>query len=198
MRDLFDVLWRQRACRSFRDESVPDELVATALEAATHAPSAENSQPWRFVVLRDGARRAALGELTRGLWDGGARGAVEARMDAALLADVDRGARGGVASAPVLVVVCAKTDLVDRGALGASIFPAVQNLLLAAAALGLGSALTTLPTIRSDELSELLGLPAGVVPMAVVPLGWPAEPLGAPRRRPLHEVASRETFGTRW
>jgi len=83
--------------------------------------------------------------------------------------------------------------------MGESIFPAVQNLLLAASAVGLGSAMTTLPVVGdTTELRELLGLPDEVLPMAVVPLGWPARPLGPPKRQPLAEKAHRETYGTPW
>ena len=82
--------------------------------------------------------------------------------------------------------------------LGASIFPAVQNLLLAAAALGLGTALTTLATGFGDELRELLALPEHVRPMAVVPLGHPASKLGPPKRLPLAERAHRERYGVAW
>jgi nitroreductase len=115
-----------------------------------------------------------------------------------LLADVDRGAEGGVSRAPVLVVVCGDTSLTGEATMASSIFPAVQNLLLAATASGLGSALTTLPTALGDELRSLLDLPAGVRPVAVVPLGWPARPLGPARRLPLATKAHRERFGQPW
>jgi nitroreductase len=82
--------------------------------------------------------------------------------------------------------------------LPASIFPAVQNLLLAATALGLGSALTTLPVAFGDELRASLTLPTAVHPLAVVPLGWPAHPLRPPRRRPVSEKAHREHYGAGW
>ncbi len=103
---------------------------------------------------------------------------------------------GGVARAPVLVVVGGDTRLTHPKAMDASIFPAVQNLLLAAHALGLGSTLTTLPVVGGDELSGLLGLPAEVVPVAVIPLGHLAAPLGPPRRRPLPEKAHLNRYGT--
>jgi nitroreductase len=92
-------------------------------------------------------------------------------------------------------VVCGDARLTFAPTLGASVFPAVQNLLLAAHALGLGSALTTLPVLGGDELSELLGLPDGVEPLAVVPLGHPTTPLGPPRRRPLTEKAHLDRYG---
>ena len=103
---------------------------------------------------------------------------------------------GGVAAAPVLVVVCGDTRLTYPQSMGASVFPAVQNLLLAAHALGLGSTLTTLPVVGGDELVRLLGLPPEVVPVAVVPLGHLPAPLGPPRRQPISEKAYRDRYGT--
>ncbi len=82
--------------------------------------------------------------------------------------------------------------------LDASVFPAVQNLLLAAQALGLGAALTTITTVFADELRKLLALPDHVRPMAVVPLGWPAKQLGPPKRVPVAEKTFRERYGTLW
>lgn len=197
-REFFDVVLSQRACRRFTDRPVGDDLVARCLTAATHAPSAENRQPWVFVVVRDPALRAAIGELTRRLWRQAGRPHSEGRLPPALLAEVDRGAEGGIAGAPVLVVVCGDARLGLEPTLPASVFPAVQNLLLAATACGLGSAMTTLATLAGDELRALLDLPEEVHPMAVVPLGWPAAPQGPPRRLPLAERAHRDRYGTTW
>jgi len=197
--DFFEVVLHQRACRAFRPDPPDDELVARVLESATHAPSAENRQPWVFVVVRDPERRAAIGELGRRVWEGGGRQFSADRLSPRLLEEVDAGATGGVAAAPVLVVVGGDTRLGHAAAMGESIFPAVQNLLLAASAVGLGSAMTTLPVVGdTTELRDLLGLPDEVLPMAVVPLGWPARPLGPPKRQPLAEKAHRETYGTPW
>jgi nitroreductase len=196
--DLFDVVGRQRACRAFRSDHLEDHLVERCLEAATFAPSAENRQPWVFVVVRDPELRATIGELTRRVWRAGGRQHSEGRLPAGLLADVDRGAEGGVAAAPVLIVVCGDTRLGVEVTLPASIFPAIQNLLLAATALGLGSALTTLPTALGAELRTSLALPDSVHPLAVVPLGWPARRLGPPRRRPVSEKTHRDHYGAGW
>lgn len=198
MPDFFDVVHSQRACRAFSAEPVDDEVVEQVLEAATFAPSAENRQPWAFVVVRDQERRDAIGELTRKAWHGGGRRYSEGRLSAGLLSEVDAGALGGVSAAPVLVVVCGDARLSNAKVLEASVFPAVQNLLLAATALGLGSALTTLPLAFGADLVGMLGLPDDVQPMAVVPLGWPARRLGPPRRAPVTDKAHRETFGSAW
>jgi nitroreductase len=196
--DFFDVVLRQRACREFLPDDVPDDLVERVLRAATFAPSAENRQPWEFVVVRDESVRAQIGELTRAAWRGGGRAHSEGRLSPGLLADVDRGAEGTVSRAPVLIVVCGDTRRGHEAVMPASIFPAVQNLLLAAGALGLGTALTTLPTAFTDELRALLDLPDGVSALAVVPLGHPARALGPPRRDPVSDHTHRDRFGRRW
>lgn len=168
------------------------------LEAATHAPSGENTQPWVFVVIRDAEVRSAIVELTRRIWLG-ARGEAMSRLGTRLAIEVDEGFQRGFGGAPVLVVVAADTNTgVHRNAMPSSIFPAVQNLLLAANALGYGSALTTLTAVAGDELRALIDLPGHVVPMAVVPIGRPARPLGPPRRRPATGTAHRDRYGQGW
>ena len=195
MPDFFDVVHTQRAARTFLPDAIDDETVTRILTAATHAPSAENSQPFAFIVVRDPELRATIGDLTARLWQGGARAYEEERLSPSFLADVDRGAMGGIAGAPVLIVVCGDTRLTLEASLPSSVFPAVQNLLLAAHALGLGSTLTTLPVIAGEELSNLLGLPPEIVALAVVPIGRLPKPLGAPRRRPISEKAHLNRYG---
>ena len=197
MAEFFDVVHRQRACRDFATTDVSDDVVAQVLDAATFAPSAENTQPWVFVVVRDEGARARLVELTRQVWLG-ARAHEEKHLDARILADVDTGVTEGFARAPVALVVCGDAGHAFERALPSSVFPATQNLLLAATALGLGSALTTLATAMTDDLVELIALPDHVKPMAVVFLGWPAKKLGPPRRTPFNEKAHRDRYGQRW
>jgi nitroreductase len=197
--DLFDIVHRQRACRSFSDRPVDDATLAQVLDAATFAPSAENRQPWVFVVVRDDTLRAQVHDLTERAWSGGGRAVAASRLDAALLAEVHHGVTGGgYRGAPVLVVVAADTERCLDATISSSIYPATQNLLLAATALGLGSALTTLTTVFADELSALLALPSHVSPQVVVPLGYPQRPLGPPRREPFAEHTHRDRFGTPW
>ena len=196
---FFDVALRQRACRHFSDDDVPDADIERMLTAATHAPSAENTQPWVFVVVREADQRAAISKLAERLWTSTARAYAAPHLDAQMLASIDESIDDGFGGAPVLVVVGAdlRTGL-HKNAVASSIFPAVQNVLLAAAALGYGSALTTLTTIVADELRALLDLPADVVPLAVVPIGRSARPLGKPRRDPIATKAHRDRFGTGW
>ena len=196
--DFFDVVLNQRACREFAERDVDDETVARCLEAAVHAPSAENLQPWVFMVLRDRTQREAVNALTRRAWRQGGRAHSEGRLSPSFFKEVDHGAEHGMETAPVLVVVCGDTDIGLEVTLPASVYPATQNLLLAANAQGLGSAMTTLATLFADELREVLELPESVHPMAVVPLGWPARPLGPPRRLPLSERVHLDHYGHRW
>jgi nitroreductase len=195
---FFDVVARQRACRSFSKEPVADDTIARVLSAATFAPSAENKQPWEFVVVRDGATRAAIGDLSRRAWEARGRAFSEARLTPGMLADVDRGATGGVADAPVNIVVCADVQRGLEATIPSSIFPATQNLLLAATALGLGSALTTITTGFRAEMQQILELPDHVWPIALVPLGHPARPLGPPRRGPFAERTHRDRYNHPW
>jgi nitroreductase len=196
--DLFAVVARQRAYRSFSTDAVDDDLIARLLTAATFAPSAENKQPWEFVVVRDDATRAEIGDLSRRAWDTHGRAFSERRLTPRMLADVDQGATGGVANAPVNIVVCADLQRGLEATIPSSIFPAVQNLLLAATALGLGSALTTITTGFRAEMQAILGLPELVLPIALVPIGHPARPLGPPRRAPFAEHTHRERYGQSW
>ena len=198
MPDFFDVVQRQRAYRAFEPGEVPDDLLNQVLDAATFAPSAENKQPWVFVVVKAGPTRKKIAELMRRAWERGARDYEEGRIDGRLLADVERGATGGIGAAPVIVVVCGDSSDSLEQTLPSSVFPAVQNMLLAATALGLGSALTTLATTMTKDLAEILQLPEHVKPMAVVPLGWPARRLGPPKRTPFKEKAHKDSFGRRW
>jgi nitroreductase len=190
---FYDVVLQQRACRAFRSDPVEPDAVLRILTAATHAPSAENSQPWRFVVVTDSATRSAIAGLAATVWEGGARQHSLPHLTPALLADVDRSTTGGgLATAPVVIVVCGDPSGTFPSAMESSIWPCVQNLLLATAAEGLGAALTTMATLVPGELSRLLGLPEDITPYAVVPVGHPATPLGPPRRRPLDEVVHKE------
>ncbi|MGI8663325.1 MAG: nitroreductase family protein [Acidimicrobiales bacterium] len=193
---FFDVALRQRACRRFAPDPVPDEHIDRILTAATHAPSAENMQPWVFVVITDAAARRAVCDIARELWSGGARAYAVPHLDQRTIDDVDTSVAEGFGGAPVLILVGADHEAgAHPSTLAASIYPCVQNLLLAAGALGYGSALTTLTTLVADRLRAVVGLPASVEPMAIVPIGRAARPLGPPRRRPVAEVAHRDEFG---
>jgi nitroreductase len=105
---------------------------------------------------------------------------------------------GGFATAPVMIVVAGDSRRGFKQTLPSSVFPAVQNLLLAATALGLGSALTTIATVSASDLAPLVELPEHIIPLAVVPIGWPVRALGPPKRDPFDDHTHRETYGAPW
>ena len=202
MGELLAVMHAQRACRRFDpDGKVLDADLERMLQAAVHAPSAENTQPWAFVVVRNGPTRAQLADWWTETWNAGGGDFVRQSLDdKVLVADLEYGFnRGGFAAAPVVVVVCADTDRVPEIYAPPSIYPAVQNLLLAAADLGYASCLTTgLTTFGVDRVREKLQLPDTLLPMAAVYLGTSARRLSPPRRRPAASVTYREQFGNPW
>jgi nitroreductase len=213
--DFFAVVETQRALRRFRPEPVPDVLVRRVIAAATHAPSARGAEPWFFVVVRDVATREAIAGHYRRAWDAAERFTAATDVDgdlrrrphyARMMRAVGMLARN-LGAAPVLVVCCLDHRQLGPIAAGggrptsplaayASIFPAVQNLLLAARALGLGTTLTTLHRAFEGALKGLLGVPAEVEVVAIVPLGYPAERFGPTRRKPVAEVAFLDRWGT--
>jgi nitroreductase len=200
--ELLAVMHAQRACRRFDpDGKVLDADLERMLQAAVHAPSAENTQPWSFVVVRNGQTRAQLADWWTETWNAGGSDFVRQSLDdKVLVADLEYGFnRGGFAAAPVVVVVCADTERVPEIYAPSSIYPAVQNLLLAAADLGYASCLTTgLTTFGVDRVREKLQLPDTLLPMAAVYLGRSARKLSPPRRRPAASVTYREQFGNPW
>jgi nitroreductase len=199
--DLFSVINSQRACRRFDpDSEVSDADIEQMLDAAVHAPSAENTQPWNFVVVRDERTRIDLAAWWTETWQAG--GSEYARQIAtdAMYTDLEFAVGPeGFSAAPVVVVICLDTEKVLEVFAQSSIYPAVQNLLLAANGLGYGSCLTTgLTLFGVGRVRERLSLPETVTPMAAVYIGKPAKVLKAPRRRPAREVAYRERFGEPW
>jgi nitroreductase len=185
---LEQFMARQRANREFTAEPVDDALVERILAMATRAPSARNAQTWRFVVVRDRETKSKLGAIFDEL--GGQMYGANAPQ------------RTPWSDVPVLVAVCSEaafgTDDAGMAALGASIYPAVQNLLLAAQAAGLGTVLTTRAKRREADLRPLLGLPDTMGVYAIIPMGWPAQKLGRNRRKPVAEVTFREQYGQPW
>jgi nitroreductase len=201
MTDLFSVIHAQRACRSFDPAgAVPDTDVECILDAAVHAPSAENTQPWSFIVVRDEQTRIDLAAWWTETWNAGGNEFARKHVSDALYADMVKAVGpNGFAAAPVVVVVLLDTERVLEPFAQSSIYPAVQNLLLAANALGYGSCLTTgLTLFGVERVRERLGLPEKMSPMAAVYIGKPAKALKPPRRRPATEVTYRERFGKPW
>ena len=196
--DYFELACNQRAQRELKPDPVPDELIERILEAGTHAPSAMNCQPWRFVVVQDSAVRQEIAAGARAAWEGFARDMSE-DQEAPGFKAVDRWATVGLAEAPVIIVLCGDTEVLPLEQMGSSIFPAAQNILLAANAVGLASLMSNLPLFApGGTFAKAVGLPEHIVPLATLPIGYPARKLGRPRRTPVSEVASRDRFGIAW
>jgi len=201
--DFFDVVTTQRAMRRLEPRPIPDAVLRQIMDAAICAPSGGNRQGWSFVIVRDGAKRARLGELYREAWGelmkvpyyaGAAKEPRESPAGKMLASARHLGEHLG--EAPVLVLACIVLDPGVEPSLttGASIYPAVQNLMLAARAHGIGSCITTIHRFRDAQVKELLGIPANVETAALIPLGYPLGKFGRAPRRPLREVA----FADRW
>ena len=189
---LFEAIHTQRSVRHFSTKPVDEGLVEATLEAAIRAPSAGNRQPWHFIVIRDRETKRRLGEWYLDSW----KHMVAAMGDAA---SSDSYRSGGdlarqMEDIPVLILAC-----VNQGAstMGSSIYPAVQNLMLAARALGLGTVLTTNHMRFEQEVKAFLGIPEDVDTAALIPVGYPAEGVrfGGSKRKPLTEVVSYHRWG---
>lgn len=205
---LLEGIATTRAIRRYRDEPVPDDVLRAVLFAATRAPSGSNRQPFRFLVLRDGpkarAAKGLIGEGARRAWgnkrvtDGydsgsGARDdSPKARMARTMESYVAR-----FESSPVLILPCLVRYREPTPTEGASVYPACQNLLLAARALGYGGVLTGWHGTCEPELRALLDIPEGVFVAATITLGRPVGGHGPVRRRPIGELVHEESWGVR-
>ncbi len=211
--DLYEAASSTRAVRRLRPDPIPDEILRRVLRAATWAPSGGNLQPWHVIAVRDPARKQALGELYRALWSDYAtqRRALLARLPEAMRESPERALRAGdqlgeqLGQVPVINVFCFQPERLHitdselgRPSVvgGASLYPAVQNLLLACRAEGLGCVLTTLLCSREKEVRELLEIPEPWATCAFVPIGWPERGGHGPlARRPVEQVAFADRFG---
>jgi nitroreductase len=204
---VYEAMRTCRSVRRLRPDPVPDDVLRRVLEAATWAPTGGNAQPWRIVVVRDREKKRRLGELYRTGWRAyveAARGGVE-RLEGADRARAERTYAAGdrlaerFAEIPVLAVFCFNSEQMaitdagqDRPSVvgGASVYPAVQNLLLACRAEGLGCVLTTLLCGAEPAVRELLAIPDPWATAAVVPIGYPELGGHGPlRRRPVEQLA---------
>jgi len=217
---LFEGIRTLRAVREFTDEPVSDEAIRTMLDLAVCAPSGGNRQPWHFVVVRDSAARRVIRDHYLEVFRRYRQGVIRQAQSGhpAAQAQVARWERSGSPDAfaesldriPCLILVCLDRERLGLQAQGqglglsepataptayASIYPAVQNLLLAAHGLGLGAVLTTLHLPHEAEIKTLLGIPEPVQTVALVPLGHPRRKHGPPRRIPAAERTHWERWG---
>ncbi len=195
---LFDAIHAQRAIRRFRPDPIPQETIERILEAAIHAPSGSNAQSWSFVVVREQATKDLLGVWYREYWED-----VYSKSRSATSGPLWESAKYlayHFAESPAVVIPCIKGTPDDKMTKGASIYPAVQNMMLAALALGIGSVITTFLQHHEDDVKAALGIPDGVRMACAVPMGYPAsgEHFGGARRKPLSEAVHYERWGAGW
>jgi len=195
---LLEGIRTTRAIRRLLPDPVPRELVRKVCEAGTFAPSGGNRQPWIFVAVTEPARRAWVAERYRGAFRAYIAPAVEAAKRPDFPAAARRMQRAAIHlaehlhEAPVHLFVAGWTR---RGQPQLqALMPAVQNVLLACRAVGLGASLTTLHTAFGRELDAWLGLPENAPTCALLPIGWPRGRYGRPPRRPVEECLSFERY----
>ena len=199
--DFFEVARTQRAMRRLHADAVSDEDLWTILDTAIMAPSGGNVQPWNFVVIRDAEKKRKIGEWYLEAWKqayGPVKEVFQADASRARTYSSADYLANHIAEAPVLVLATIKKGMQAYGpTLGASIYPAVQNLMLAARALGLGTTLTTLHKLHEDDVKALLGIPDDVETMALIPIGKPKGKFGTPERLPAEKIVYWDGWGER-
>ena len=203
---LEDAMRTQRAIRRLKNDPVDDALLKRLIELALKAPTGSNQQNWEFIVVRDRAVKAQLAKQNRAAFNlYGALGRRAAANDPKMLKVLDavQWQADHFEDIPVIVVACLKggprlgfPPMIPSAYYG-SIYPSVQNLLLAARAAGLGAALITLPLWSTFRARRILGCPWNVQPCAVIPLGWPMGKYGPTTRRPVEDVVSVDRYGNR-
>jgi nitroreductase len=194
--DVFEAMSTTRAMRRLdTSKEVDDADVLTMVEAATKAASGGNSQPVRWMVVRDADKRARIGAIYGECW----------RMVRPMYADREPTPSGDrmlasadhlgdhMGDAPVIILPCSKGQ---EGQVESSIFPGVQNLFLAGRALGLGTTLTTVHRLKEDDVRAVLDIPADVSTWAMIPVGHPLGRWGEPKRRPVRDVTYYDTWKT--
>ena len=210
---LYNLMSTQRAVRRLKPDAIPDEVLQRIMQAAAWAPTGGNAQPWRIVMVHDRARKQRLGELYKVHWDNFIVGyrqrfvnAPEQRRlqeDRVIAAGDHLAAHFG--DCPVVAVVCFNPDFMavtdagqDRVSVvgGGSVYTAVQNLMLACRAEGVGCVLTTLLCMNEPEVRELLAIDADWYTAAAVPMGYPvAGGYGPTTRKPVADLFYKDTWG---
>jgi nitroreductase len=216
MAELYDVMSTLRAVRKLRPDPIPPDVLERVLQAACWAPTGGNTQPWRVVVVTGSEAKQALQEIYEPEWERYSAGFMKmmAGLPPAQLAKWERIMAAGdhlaqhLAQAPAILMFCANPAMMaitdaelDRVSMvgGGSVYPAVQNAMLACVEEGLGCTLTTLHCRREDEVKEALGIPVEWATVAMVPIGYPVGRGHGPiTRQPPSAMAYRDRFGTAW
>lgn len=200
---LFEIIQTTRAMRRLKPDPVPDDLIAKILQAGVCAPNGGNIQRWRFLVVKDPAIKQAVQVWYKRALDEvvgpryrtvatppGATKEGYARQHSAVEHLTDH-----FHEAPVWIVPCIEDAAPQTRGSGASIYPAVQNMLLAARALGLGAVLTNRHLHYEKETQAALGLPPNVHSYAIIPIGWPEGKFGPVKRGPLSDIVYQDKWG---
>jgi len=222
---LFEAIYTARALRRLKPDPVPEALINRVLDAAIRAPSGGNAQNWVFIVVRDANKRQQLGAIYRRASDEvSAIYAARGRPAHMTQDQFDRLMAAGaylwqhLGDAPVLLVPCLTTrEMPPRELLpppvqaryadhlayqerirGASIYPAIQNIILACRGLGLGTVITTNHLLYEDDVRAVLGMPPDAFSFALMPIGYPRGRYGPLERKPVPEVAFADAWGNRW
>ena len=200
--DLFEAIYTSRALRRFKPDPVGEDVIFQLIDAAIRAPTGHNAQDWRFVVVTEDEPKQKMQEWSERAWKlAFARyqtdDAIDAlpRMQRLSIRSVKDLAHS-LATVPLIVVVCGLRG--KHSSPGGSHFPAVQNMLLAARALGLGGSIFNLPMVGGNEMYELLGIPDSNEIYCCVPIGYPTDKPGPLSRKPVRKVAFKERWGQEW
>ncbi|HUN42262.1 MAG TPA: nitroreductase family protein [Acetobacteraceae bacterium] len=201
--DLFEIMHTTRSMRRLKTDPVPDELIRKILEAGACAANGGNTQKWRFLVVKDPEIKKKVAVWYKKAFDEvvGPRYASSAPPPGSDAAKYQR-QHSAVQyltdhyhDAPVWIVACMEDGPNPGRGAGASIYPAVQNMILAIRALGLGTTLTTRHLLHEKEAEAALGLPPGVHSYAILPVGYPMGKFGPVGRGPLAEIVYQDKWG---
>lgn len=197
---FFEAVRTAPAMRRLKPDPVPPELIRKVCEAGGLAPSGGNRQPWFFIAVTDRERKAWVAERYRRVFGAYIKPAVEAAKDPSYPAAKRKNMESAIHlaehlhEAPVLLFVAGWTRRGEPQV--QALFPAIQNILLACRAVGLGASLTTVHTAFGKEIDEWLGLPDGCPSCAMLPIGWPARRFFRPARKAVDECLFWERFET--
>ena len=203
---LFEAMYSQRSFTRFRPDPVPREAIDRIIDAATKAPSGGNRQHWEFIAITDPETVAQVGGVYRDVWLG--MMGHEPGPDETPVYRAARHLANHMPEVPAMVLACVDHsqgygarnpgEPITPGMYASSIWPAIQNLFLAARALGLGTRLTT-AHLRGGEqrIKDILGIPDYVETVMLTPLGYPRGGFGPTQRRPAAEVTSYNRYGNR-